>query len=264
MPELVRDDVTLYYERAGNGPPLLLIAGMASDVASWAPIWPMLTARFDVIAYDNRCTGRTRPCPAPVSRPAMIADALALAALFDAPAHMVGHSLGGLTALHLAAEAPERVERLVALSAAPAVTPARMALFRTLAELREATGDEAPWYRLLFHWLFAPAFFADPARVEEAVSLALAYPHAQTAAAFRAQSAVLADFAVPPDLGAIRAPTFAAVGAHDLLVPPGVIDQAFAGIGDLTSRVLPDLAHSLHWEDPAGIAALITGFLEPA
>ena len=64
MPVLERDDLELHYEIEGDGPPLLMIAGMASDSASWAPLVPLLTPHFTLIRPDNRTTGRgIKDCP---------------------------------------------------------------------------------------------------------------------------------------------------------------------------------------------------------
>ncbi|HYT96285.1 MAG TPA: alpha/beta fold hydrolase, partial [Casimicrobiaceae bacterium] len=52
---------SLYYECVGDGPPLLLIAGLASDSLSWQPIVADLAAHYRVIAVDNRGAGRTTP-----------------------------------------------------------------------------------------------------------------------------------------------------------------------------------------------------------
>lgn len=58
MPEFESSGATVHYEIAGDGPPLLLIAGTASDSASWGPLPPFLPGRR-LIMPDNRGTGRT-------------------------------------------------------------------------------------------------------------------------------------------------------------------------------------------------------------
>ncbi|MEM9639120.1 MAG: lipolytic enzyme, partial [Pseudomonadota bacterium] len=65
MPDLGLPEVTLHYEVTGSGPPMILIAGMMSDSASWGPLIPHLEAHFTLICPDNRTTGRTRPMDAP-------------------------------------------------------------------------------------------------------------------------------------------------------------------------------------------------------
>ncbi len=45
-------DRRIYCRRAGTGPRLLLIHGFPTSSFDWAPMWPMLTSRFEVLAFD--------------------------------------------------------------------------------------------------------------------------------------------------------------------------------------------------------------------
>ncbi|MHA7873204.1 MAG: alpha/beta fold hydrolase, partial [Hyphococcus sp.] len=78
MPDISVNGITLHYETAGSGPPLLLIAGFASDCASWAPVAPLLAKRFTLIMPDNRGCGRTRTHGRKVAIDAMADDCAAL------------------------------------------------------------------------------------------------------------------------------------------------------------------------------------------
>ena len=65
MPALELPDLSLHYEDRGSGPPLLLVAGLASDSFSWLPVATPLAVRFRTIMPDNRGVGRTRPQDGP-------------------------------------------------------------------------------------------------------------------------------------------------------------------------------------------------------
>ncbi len=64
MAELQRDDVRLYFElhgppASGQQPsPLILVAGLASDCQSWAPVLPRLTAEREVLVYYRTPSAR--------------------------------------------------------------------------------------------------------------------------------------------------------------------------------------------------------------
>ena len=114
MAMLARGDVDLYYECVGDGPPLLLIAGLASDSLSWQPIVADLAAHYRVIAVDNRGAGRTTPQTAPTTIRAMADDCVALIEhLGLASAHVLGHSMGGFVAQDCAIRHPDKVNALV-------------------------------------------------------------------------------------------------------------------------------------------------------
>ncbi|MEM9048398.1 MAG: alpha/beta hydrolase [Pseudomonadota bacterium] len=261
MPRIAVNGIDLYFEREGQGPPLLALAGMVSDSASWGPLVPGLAARFDLIRPDNRCTGRTRPMPCATGIDAMIDDCLALLdALCIDRAHLLGHSMGAAVALRLAMRRPDRVAAVVAMGAATQPNPLATAVFREVAALAGDTQDPGRFFRLLFPWLFAPAFFARPEAVHEAAAAALAYPHRQPLEGLQAQLALL-DTPLPPlDLDAIGMPIYAIGGAEDRLVLPHSLRAAFDGKAEGLT-MLADAGHSMHWDQPEAALQAIVAFL---
>lgn len=248
----------LHYEIEGDGPPLLLLAGMMSDSASWGPVVPDLTRHFTVIRPDNRTTGRTEPREAPVTLVDWAGDVVRLLDhLGLGRVHLAGHSLGGLIAMHVAATAPDRVERLALLAAGPMFLQRNLMLFRHLLDLR---ADEYPpdlWLRALLPWLFHPRAFDDAAMVETMIALSLAYPHAQSREAFSVQidgfAGVAASLAQPDRLP----PTLAVLGRDDLLMPREATVAALREMGEVTIVELAEAGHSVHWDAPAPVVAAL-------
>lgn len=262
MPTLPLPDATLHYEIGGSGPPLLLIAGMASDSASWAPLLPRLEQAFTVIRPDNRSTGRTLPADAPASVPIWAVDA---AALLDhlgiETARVIGHSLGGIIATQLAMAAPRRIARLVLLASAPLRLPRNDALFALMLALRAPGMAPDLWLRAFLPWLFHPRFFDDPGVQDAAIAQSLAYPHAQSAAAMAHQAAALAGFDPTPLQAGPPVPVLALLSPDDLLIPMDAARAALAAFPDLTVATLPGAGHSLHWDAPDRVLDHILPFL---
>lgn len=262
MPELALSDVTLHYEIGGSGPPLLMLAGMASDSASWAPLVPALEERFTVIRPDNRSTGRTRPLAAPVSVPVWAADAAALLGhLGLGPARVLGHSLGGIIGLELARQVPAEVDRLALLASAPLRLARNDALFAHMLALRGPGMPPDLWLRAFFPWLFHPRFFDDPAVAEMAVAQSLAYPHAQGPDAMAHQAAGLAGFDPATLAKGPDCPVLAVLSRDDLLIPQDVARAALAGFADLRLAEMQGAGHSLHWDAPDQVLAHVIPFL---
>jgi pimeloyl-ACP methyl ester carboxylesterase len=104
----------------GAGPEVLLLHGLAGHADEWAQTASWLTGRCRVVALDARGHGHSERLPSDVSRDALVADAaFVVERLGLRPAVVVGQSLGGLTALSLAARRPELVRGLVLVEASP-------------------------------------------------------------------------------------------------------------------------------------------------
>lgn len=107
-------EVDIAYERAGSGPPLVLVHGAASDSRIWRPQLTSLSDEFTVVAWDEPGAGRSADVPPDFT----LADyAGCLAELIDAldlgPAHVAGLSWGGTLAVELHHRHPEVVRSLI-------------------------------------------------------------------------------------------------------------------------------------------------------
>jgi pimeloyl-ACP methyl ester carboxylesterase len=104
----------------GRGSSVLLLHGLAGYAGEWASTASDLSGHARVVAFDARGHGESERFPADVSRAAHVADAgFVIDALELAPTVVVGHSLGGQSALLLAAQYPEVVRGLVVVEASP-------------------------------------------------------------------------------------------------------------------------------------------------
>ncbi|KIW72214.1 hypothetical protein PV04_00424 [Phialophora macrospora] len=104
----------LYYETEGNpdGPTILFIHGLGGTTNAYQPIVPDLQD-FNIVRFDWGGHGRSST-PKTTSIESYVADAEAvLNELNLSNVNVVGHSLGGLVALHFAAKAPDKVKALV-------------------------------------------------------------------------------------------------------------------------------------------------------
>lgn len=112
------DGARLHWESFGEGPGLLLIAGQATTHRSWPHVVPQLARGRRVVVFDHRGVGRsTLGEPEGLTTRGLAQDALAVMA--DAglsTADVYGHSLGGRVGQWLAADAPDRVSRLILAS----------------------------------------------------------------------------------------------------------------------------------------------------
>lgn len=118
---LATPGITVNVRIEGGGPPLLFLGGSSFDLSLSAPVFDSdLTAHFTVAAADPRGLGQTdMPCGA-WSMQDYAQDALDLMdALEWDRVDVLGESFGAMTALHLAARAPDRINRIALSAASP-------------------------------------------------------------------------------------------------------------------------------------------------
>jgi 3-oxoadipate enol-lactonase len=114
MPMVHANDINIYYEVHGTGAPVLIIAGLASDVTDHASMIRELSQHYRVIAFDNRGVGRSDKPDGAYSIDMMADDTAGLlCALGVGPVHVLGISMGGRIAVALALRHPELVKSLI-------------------------------------------------------------------------------------------------------------------------------------------------------
>src|SRR5919107_4559290 len=122
MSTLAAEEIVLHghavrFHRAGSGPLVVLLHGIASTADTWAPVAAALAERHTVLAPDLLGHGASAKPRGDYSLGAYASGVRDLvAALGYDRATVVGHSLGGGIAMQMAHQFPERCERLVLVS----------------------------------------------------------------------------------------------------------------------------------------------------
>lgn len=124
---------------------VLLSSGLGGSGAFWAPQMQALTARWPVVTYDHRGTGRSvRELPPHYTVGHMAGDMVkVMDALGLAKAHVVGHAAGGNAGLQLALDHPDRLSKLVVINGWSRPDPHIQRCFTTRLHLLNDTGPEA-------------------------------------------------------------------------------------------------------------------------
>lgn len=141
MTTIAVNGTTLYYERRGDGPPLLFISGGPGDAGFWAEAADGLADEYTVVSYDRRANSRSPRPPGytTTSVGEQADDAAALLEALDiAPAVVHGHSAGGIVLTDLALRRPDVLRGAIFHEPAYAVTPAGQEAF---AGLQQRLGD---------------------------------------------------------------------------------------------------------------------------
>jgi 3-oxoadipate enol-lactonase len=226
------------FDGPDDAPVVMLSNSLGMALEMWDDQLPALTEHFRVLRYDQRGHGRSPAVPGPYAIADLGRDALALLdGLGLERVAFGGCSLGGMTGLWLAINAPERIERL-ALCCTSAYLPPREMWVERAATVR-SQGTAALVEGALERW-FTPALAERrPEAVEAARRMLLAVDPEGYAGCCEA----IADHDLRDSLGRIEAPTLIIAGAEDPATPPDHARVIEAGIDGARLVVLDHARH---------------------
>lgn len=248
----------LYAERrAGDDPnlsPLILLHGFTQTSRSWDPVLPHLNRSRAIIRVDLPGHGLSAHADADLNRTAdLVAETCGHGTV-------VGYSMGGRVALHIALDQPRSADRLILIGATPGIVDEierreRRRQDDLLADRIERDGVPA----FLEDWLANPLFAGLPKsradledrRRNTAAGLADSLRHCGTGT----------QTPLWTRLRSIDVPVAVIVGDRDDKFV-GIGRDMVAAIGDrATLHLVEDAGHSAHLEQPAAVAAIIDSLL---
>ncbi|WP_128891199.1 alpha/beta fold hydrolase [Erythrobacter sp. HKB08] len=294
MPETTANGITIHYEDHGNAndPAMLLIMGFGAQLT----LWPMELVEalnghgFRVIRYDNRDIGLSHKFDGvkapgivkmtllsklgftpkvPYTLADMADDGAGLLDALDIPqAHIVGGSMGGMIAQHVAARHPDKTLSLTSIFSTtgnPKLPPAKKEAMQVLIKRPESTDEEVLVQHgmKLSRTIGSPGFPAPEDRLRENVTATLRrsfYPEGPT----RHLSAIVADGDRRPMLKGITAPTLVLHGEDDPLVPVEGGRDTAEHIPGARIKTIPGWGHDLPLELVDDIAAEIASHAKSA
>jgi pimeloyl-ACP methyl ester carboxylesterase len=249
------------WSSAGDGAPLLLIAGLGLDGNSWWRSVPGFAEHFRVITFDYRGVGESGRARMFCSTDDLADDA---AAVLDAAglesSFVYGFSLGGMVAQRLALRHPERVSALV-LGATQAGGPhavppaaATLAYLWRARFLSRAAAAEAA----------IPHVYGERTRRETperiAADLEQRGRRRLDPSAYRGHVAAAMTHDAQSSLHAIDVPTLVVHGENDRLIPKANGERIARTIPDARLHLIPRAGHYYSTDEPS-VDGVITGFL---
>jgi 3-oxoadipate enol-lactonase len=257
MPEL-----SLAHDEAGTGPAVVFIHGHPFNRTMWRPQITALSAQFRILAPDLPGYGDS---PGRGPKVTMRQFAQSIVELLDetdvSEAAVVGLSMGGLIAMELGLNWPERIRAVVlaATTAAP-VTEAEAEQRRRTAEQIERDGilDVA---LDMASKLFGPRARRDPDVVEPVVSMMLHSPPEGAAAALRGR-------AERPDysklLAHLSVPALVIAGDHDPYADEAIVAQLVGALPEPEVVRMPGVGHMPNLEETGAFNEAVSDFVARA
>jgi 2-succinyl-6-hydroxy-2,4-cyclohexadiene-1-carboxylate synthase len=249
---------SLHFEIRGSGEPLVLVHGFTQSSRAWGRAGELLEQRFRVMAFDAPGHGQSASVAADLPTGA---DRMA-AAVENAPAWL-GYSMGGRFALHVAVRHPEKVRRLIVVSATAGIDDpiARVQRQRSDEQLAERVLEEGlePFVRW---WLDQPIFASLPAE-DAALEGRLGGTSAGLASSLRLAGAG-AQEPLWDLLPRLEMPVLLVAGELDTKYRE-LAQRLARTIGDnATVRIVQEAGHACHLEKPDEFVEAVTSWLDSA
>jgi pimeloyl-ACP methyl ester carboxylesterase len=254
------NDLDIYVEQVGQGPDVLLIAGLGDTVESWQFQLDGLADRYRLTAFDNRGAGRTPMPEGPLSVATMADDAAGVLRALDVrSAHVAGFSGGSLIAQELALRHPDLVRSLVLQSTWAAMDP----YFRSWGLFVRGLAEAAPSERAFMEWFFLDIYTArahNEGTVDQIIEEVLAFPHKQSTEDLQRSLDAFMDHDATGRLPEISAPTLVLAGGRDSTARPELCREVAELIPGARFELMEDESHQPFQEVPQEWNALVDAF----
>jgi 3-oxoadipate enol-lactonase len=250
-------------EAGAPGEPVLMIMGLAASSSLWYRLVPWMRRRHRMILFDNRGTGRSPPIRSRLTMGSLVDDAISVLdqAGVDC-AHVVGASMGGMIAQHVALDHRDRVRSLVlactTAGGRSGVPPWRLMV---ASALRPLVGPRRTFP------LVAPVLYARRTRAERPdrlrEDLDRRIEDNTPARTLYAQMAAVAGHDTRRRLGELASvPSLVLHGLDDALIPPDRGRDLARLIPGARLELIPSCGHILSTDAEEEVASAILAHLE--
>jgi 3-oxoadipate enol-lactonase len=260
MTQTVRvNDVDIAYQWDGlaSGPVVVLSNSLMSNLNMWDDTIGALTDTYRVLRYDTRGHGRSGVTPGPYSIESLSKDLVGLLdALKVSKAHVVGLSMGGMTAQYVGANFPERVLSLGLCNTASEMPP--RSTWAARIESAQQSGIAALVDGTIQRWFREGFTQRSPEKITAVRKMILATP----VEGYIANASAVRDMAQTTMLLKIKAPTLVMTGRQD---PACTVDQGTVlhrMIDGSKFVIIEDAAHLSNIEQPEVFNRNLRAFLD--
>lgn len=261
MPNATVNGVDLHYELRGpdDGEVVVFLNGILMTVRSWVLQRSVFERRFRCLYHDFRGQLMSAKPPGPYTFDQHVAD---LAALLDhleiRRAHLVGTSYGGEVGLLFAAEHPQRVASLSAISCVSHLEPL---LERQVDLWATAGGDGEALFRIAAPFNYSNRFLAAESVLVEQGARRLAEAPPDFYAGFERLLECFKTLDLRDRLADVRCPCLVVCGTDDLLKPPSYSEELAAALPHAEYVLVPGAGHAVVIEKADTVNTVVSGFV---
>ncbi len=257
----IANGIGQFYQRIGDGPPLVLIHALGLSHRLWDELVPRLAGVCQVVTYDVRGHGQSDVPPGPYSMADFAEDLVGLLdALGIESAHLAGISMGGMIAQEFVLTWPQRVRSLFLADTTSEYHQEARRQLAERARIAEERGMRPLVEPTLDRWFTRDFRLAEPGEVERIRAMLEAANPQGYAASCRA----IAEAEWTERLVGVMTPTMVLVGAEDRSTPPEMALKIHEYVPGSRYEIIPATAHLTCVARPDEFANLVLATVRSA
>ena len=260
MPNAKVNGINIHYEVRGEGPAVVLIGGLGSQMSSWATQVPIYAKHFKVVIFDNRGAGLSEKPGSSYTTADMADDTVQLMDFLGIQsASLVGKSMGGMIAQWVGINYPERVNKLVLGCTSASRDEVGNEILRIGREIATKMGMRTVWLTALYLGYTREYIENNLKSIQESLFM---IPDTKDALmGYIGQSKACESHDTRELLNKIKSPTLIMFGDNDKIASPKSSRELSEMIPDARLKVFDGLGHGFWREKQEEVDSIVLDFL---
>lgn len=261
MPHIKLHQTMLYYESAGEGVPIVFIAGLGHCCRYWDQLATLFTSSHRIIVYDPRGMGQSKSSDIEFNLDDLADDVYNLCQQLDLISpYLVGVSLGGLIVQRVASRYPQLAKRIALIATTPKFD--KNCIDFAQIPLKVAAGkipiDDA--LELMIATLFSSTFLENPNIYQIVFNNFKEMFSTLSISAYKNQLKILQNANLLQEIPLIKCPTLIIGAKEDRLTLAKDSEVLHQNIVNSSYHLIEDCGHNIPLEKPQELHNLIYNF----
>ena len=261
MPLIKANDINIYYEYEGEGPPLIIIGGFSSDHNRLIDFVDPLKKHYKVLLMDLRGSGDTQITDPPYSIELLAKDIFELMNCLNIEkAYVYGHSMGSAIAQTICLNYPHKIIKTILASTFLKIPYTSQIIIELIPKLYEKNIDQDIISKIIMPWIYSSDYLKNPKNMNKAfdsISKRELKPKG-----YKGQSIALTNFDSTNWISKINCETIIVVGKEDIDSPLYCAQMVHEKLKNSKLKIIDNAAHQIHKEKPDELYKIIFDFFK--
>ncbi|NGX52681.1 MAG: 3-oxoadipate enol-lactonase 2 [Candidatus Anoxychlamydiales bacterium] len=261
MPHIKANNINIYYEYEGDGPPLVILGGLASDHKLLKEFVDPLKKRYKVLLMDLRGFGDTEVAPPPYSIDILAKDVFELMNLLNIEnAYIYAHSMGSAILQTICLNYPEKAKKAILSATFLKIPYTTQMLFELVPKLFEKNIDQEIISKIIMPWLYSSEYLKNPQNFQN--TLDNLSKRKINPKGYEGQAIALTNFDSTNWISKINTETLILAGREDIDTPLYCAEKVHEKLKNSKLKIIENAAHMIYREKSNEVYKIILDFFK--